>query len=98
MSHAKHISFEEFAADAVSILESVRSEHLSVVVEYASGEKIHIKPYALRSRTRKPHDQDATARTVGKSQRPLAEHTVNTQNISSVGAVYDLDPGSITPG
>ena len=100
MSKVKHISFEEFAANPAAILDSVRADHASVVVEYASGGNVHIKPYAPPSRRRAGNErvQNAAADAAARPRQPRAELAGNPQNISSVGAVYDLDPGSITPG
>ena len=43
MSTIDHISFEELAGNLANILNKVRDEHTTIVVEYASGEKLVIK-------------------------------------------------------
>ena len=44
MSTTNHISFEELAGNFADVLNKVREEHKAVVVEYANGEKVMIKP------------------------------------------------------
>jgi len=99
MSKVKHVSFEELAGNLAEMLTEVRTEHKSIVVEYASGEKLLIKPYSpSRQGGRKKQlegDGLVANNTTGQSNPNRAP---DTPNISSVGAVYDLDPNSITPG
>jgi hypothetical protein len=99
MSRAKHIAFEEFAGNLAQHLSTVRAEKVSLVVEYASGERVLIKPYPPA----RPHAGKAAAPQAKGRRRqsvpdPARELENASENISSVGAVYDLDPGSITPG
>jgi hypothetical protein len=93
------MSFEEFARSLAEHLTKVRTEKVSIVVEYASGESVLIKPYPS---TRQDAGKAAAPQTVDKSRQPLPDRAREventTENISSVGAVYDLDPDSITPG
>jgi len=91
MSTVNRISFEELAENLAGILGKVRDEHTTVVVEYASGEKLIIKPLLPTRPGIDEEEIDATP------QQP-PQRTSNTENISSVGAVFDLDPNSITPG
>ena len=44
MSTTNHISFEELAGNLTDVFNKVRKEHTSVVVEYATGEKVMIQP------------------------------------------------------
>ncbi len=44
MSTTNHISFEELASNVTAVLNKVREERRTVVVEYANGEKLVIKP------------------------------------------------------
>lgn len=99
MSKVKHISFEELAGNLAELLNQVRAEHTSIMVEYASGEKVLIKPYApARRGTRKEQSKGAALVTDDSTLQPLPKRTLDTENVSSVGAMYDLDPNSITPG
>ena len=99
MSKVKHISFEELAGNLAEILNKVRTEHTSVVVEYASGEKLLIKPFSP-SHPAARKDQSKGAAPVADASTP--QHPLNRvldpDNVSSVGAMYELDPNSITPG
>ena len=90
MSTVKHLSFEELADNLAALLNQVRDEHTTLVVEYTGGEKLLIKPLL-------PTRQNACA---DSSDHPLQppNQDPERENISSVGAVYDLDPDSITPG
>lgn len=91
MSRVKRVSFEELAASLAELLDRVRADHASVVVEFPDGENLLIKPYAPTSpRTRKG------AATVATNRKPNRQP--DSTNVSSVGAVYDFDPNSITPG
>lgn len=47
MSTANHISFEEFTGNSADVLNKVREEHKPIVVEYATGEKVLIKPLPM---------------------------------------------------
>jgi hypothetical protein len=65
MRTANHISFEELADNFTTVLNKVREEHKPIVVEYANGEKVIIKPLAAskkRSRyTRGKTEEDYKA-------------------------------------
>jgi hypothetical protein len=95
MSKVKHISSEELAANLADVLNKVRQEHTAVVVEYASGEKVLIKPYAP---ARRSAHKGAMPVADNSTLLPLPSQSPDTENVSSVGAMYDLDPNSITPG
>ena len=94
MSKEKHISFEEFAGNLAELMEKVRAEKSTIVVEYANGEMVLIKPYA---RTR-PTSRKGAAPEADNSQQPAPKQPDNAENKSAMGAVFDIDPGSITPG
>lgn len=99
MSRLKHVAFEDVAGDLAALLESVRAEQTSIVVEYASGEQLLIKPRAAKPRrSRKEQSQEAAPSADPRSRQQPAHQGVATDNISSVGAVYELDPDSVTPG
>ena len=94
MSKEKHISFEEFAGDLTELMNQVRAEKRTIVVEYANGEMVLIKPY---SRTR-PSSRKNAAPEADPSKQPSPTQAGDAENKSAMGAVFDLDPGSITPG
>ena len=95
MSRAKHISFEELAGNLAELLDEVRAGHTSIVLEYASGGKVLIKPYSTTSRG----SRKGTASVTEDGKRPYRQkREIDAKNVSSMGAVYDLDPDSITPG
>jgi hypothetical protein len=99
MSKVKHVSFAEFAGNLAELLDTVRAEGASLVVEYASGENVLIKPYATpRRASSNAQSKGARKSTAQSTRQPLPNQSTDPTNISSVGAVYDLDPGSITPG
>jgi hypothetical protein len=99
MSKVKRVSIEELAGNLADILNEVRTEHRSVVVEYGSGETLLIKPYSpSRHSAPKQHAEGETPARRKSAPRQPASREANTQNVSAVGAVYDLDPQSITPG
>ena len=53
MRTTHHISFEELANNVSDVFNQVRVEHKAVVVEYANGEKVVIKPWpALKQKQR----------------------------------------------
>jgi hypothetical protein len=91
MSTVQQISFEELAGNLAAILNKVLDEHTTVVVEYASGEKLLIKPL---SPTRQDAHEDSTAPT---RQQPL-QQGLDPGEVGSAGAVYELDPNGLTPG
>jgi hypothetical protein len=95
MSKPVHISVEDLTRNLAELLNKVRTEQTSIVVEYANGENVLIKPYSpARRRTRKKQRTGSAP----PSNQPPAKETSDKENVSAVGAVYDLDPGSITPG
>jgi len=62
MSTTNHISFEELAGNLTDVFNKVRKEHTSVVVEYATGEKVMIQPMPApkkRNRKKKASGYDA---------------------------------------
>jgi hypothetical protein len=65
MSTTNHISFEELAGNFADVLNKVRAEHKAVVVEYANGEKVVIKPLPVPKKvsrhTRKKTEEDYNA-------------------------------------
>ena len=65
MSTTNHISFEELADNMTDVFNKVREEHTPIVVEYATGEKLVIKPLSaarpLRRRGRKRTKADIEA-------------------------------------
>ncbi len=65
MSTTNHISFQEFEDNLTDVLNKVREEHKPVVVEYANGEKVVIKPLPtvkkLSHHTRKKTKEDYEA-------------------------------------
>jgi len=71
MSTTQHISFEELAGNLTTILNLVREEHKAVVVEYATGEQVVIKPLppvkklTRRSRKKNKADYDAFYSSAG---------------------------------
>ena len=54
MSTTNHISFEELAGNFADVLNKVREEHKAVVVEYANGEKVMIKPLPMSKKRSRP--------------------------------------------
>ncbi len=108
MSSTQHISYEQFAEKFAEFLDTVRAEQTPIVVEYASGEKLLIKPYAPAEPAEDPRAAaapvtDERARQQPPQEQPpqdqgLATDNISTDNISSVGAMYDIDPNSVTPG
>jgi hypothetical protein len=100
MSKVHYISFEELAGNFADILNKVRDDHTTVIVGYASGEKLLIKRFSP-SQPSAPKEQIKGAAPVANNstlQQPPQDQGRDTDNISSVGAVYDIDPDSITPG
>jgi hypothetical protein len=99
MSRVKHISFEQLAGNLAEILNNVRAERASIVVEYDNGDHVLIKPYSPSHRGARAEQRKGVAPDEDDSplQHP-PDHALDSENISSMGAVYDLDPGSITPG
>ena len=65
MSTIQHISFEELADNLTTVLNLVREKHKAVVVEYANGEQVVIKPLPMAKksgrRTRKKTQADYDA-------------------------------------
>ena len=99
MSKVKYLSFEELAGNLAEPLNKVRTEQASIVVEYPSGEKVLIKPYSPAGQDNRGAQREESAPSADdRKAQPQAQPTIDPDNISSVGAVYDLDPGSITPG
>lgn len=99
MSKAKHISFEELVENFADLLDNVRTEHASIVVEYPTGEKLLIRSYAPSRRgPRKDQSMEARPAGVGSTRQSAQNLPSDRENVSSVGAVFELDPGSITPG
>jgi hypothetical protein len=99
MSRVKHVSFEELAGNLDELLSKVRSDHTSIVVEYGSGVNVLIKPYApARQGMRKERKIVVTPVADSGRGRNPSKQPLDGENISSVGAVYDLDPDSITTG
>jgi hypothetical protein len=108
MRNVMHISFEEFAGNLTELLDKVRSDETSIVVEYGSGENVVIKRSA---RTQQGgHKKQGVHKKQGGRKKQSANEaqgnlnqqppppTLDRENVSSVGAVYDIDPNSITPG
>jgi hypothetical protein len=91
MSTVYQISFEELAGNLAAILNKVRDEHTTVVVEYASGEKLLIKPLA-------PTRQDGPEDPIDPAQQQPPKPVPDTGEVGSAGAVYELDPNGLTPG
>ena len=91
MSTVNHISFEELAGNLAEILNKVRDEHTPIVVEYASGEKLIIKPL---SPTRLDTHKDQSDITLQQPQKWVSD----TGEVGSAGAAYELDRNSLTPG
>jgi hypothetical protein len=91
MSTVYQISFEELAGNFAAILNKVRDEHTTIVVEYASGEKLLIKPLA-------PPRQDAHEDPTDPTQQQPPRQVLDTGEVGSAGAVYELDPNGLTPG
>lgn len=70
MSISTHISFDELTSNVTAVLNQVRKEHKAVIVEYASGEKLVIKPLTTkksvrRQRKRSKADIDAFRAAAG---------------------------------
>jgi hypothetical protein len=118
MRTTQHLSLEELTGNLVEVLNQVRKEHTTVVVEYASGEKLIIQslPPTKKKprRSRKPTKPDQEAGK-GHPSLPSArlgaredqiDHTLehppkrelNAGVASLTGAVFDLDPHSVSPG
>ena len=97
MSKARHLSFEELAENLADFLDNVRTEHGTIVVEYPTGEKLLIKPY-IPSRRGSRKRNDALPDAGGSTRQAAQNLPSDRENVSSVGAVFDMDPGSITPG
>ncbi len=95
MSKARHISFEELAGNLVELLNEVRGQHTTLVVEYPNGGNVQIKPHAT---TRRSARQDTAAVATERKRQPRASGTRSARTLSTMGAVHDLDPNSITPG
>ena len=91
MSTVNHISFEELAGNLADILNKVRDEHATIVVEYASGEKLVIKPHS-------PTRLDAPEDQIDHTQQQPPKGVPDTGEVGSAGAAYALDPNSLTPG
>ena len=90
MPNVRHLSFEELADNLTELLDYVRTEHITLVVEYANGEKLMIKPLSPpRQHAREDSADDRSQRQNQDTQR---------ENSNSMGALYDIDPDSITPG
>ncbi|RIK49512.1 MAG: hypothetical protein DCC57_12695 [Chloroflexi bacterium] len=103
MSTARHLSLEQFAANAADLLESVRAQGTPIVVDFASGESLLITllPPSQAAGERAAGGRAADKRTPQEQpsqQPPAQELELDTGNISSVGAMYDIDPNSVTPG
>jgi hypothetical protein len=100
MSKVKHISFEELAGNLAEILNTVRAEHTSVVVEYASGEKLLIKPFSPSHLKARKDQSEGAAPVADEStlQQQPSNQVLDPDNVSAVGAMYEIDPNSITPG
>jgi hypothetical protein len=97
MSKVKHISVEELAGNLADILDNVRAEHTSVVVEYANGEKVLIKPFSPPNQElRKEAVEDAGTLPNTPNHKPDSED--KSSNMGSMEAVFEIDPDSITPG
>jgi hypothetical protein len=81
MSRVKHVSVEEFAEHLTEILHKVRTQQIAVVVEYATGEKLLLKPFSplrrrarkaeARGRARSPTRSSASPPTRSARSRPL---------------------------
>src|SRR5215212_4191854 len=54
MRTTNHILYEEFAGNLADVLNQVREEHKAVVVEYANGEKVMIKPLSAPKKHPRP--------------------------------------------
>ncbi len=71
MSTTQHISFEELAGNLTEVLNLVREAHKAVVVEYANGEQVLIKPVSTvkkvsrRPRKKTKADYDAFYSSAG---------------------------------
>jgi hypothetical protein len=97
MSAVTHISFEELAGNLADLLTKVREEHTTLVVEYATGENVLIKPFSP-PRLSTPKESEDVTPVAERTPQPQANQLPDKENISSTGAVYDLDPDSLTPG
>jgi len=91
MSTVKHISFEALAGNLTEFLDKVRTEHTTLVVEYASGEQLLIKPHS-------PPRQNAREDQSDHMLLPPSDQIPDPREVGSAGAVYELDPNGLTPG
>ena len=91
MSTVNHISFEELAGNLADILNKVRDEHTPIVVEYANGENVIIKPLS-------PTRPDTDVAQIDSTQQQPPKQVSDTSEVGSTGAVYELDPNGVTPG
>lgn len=99
MSDVTNISFEELAGNLADLLTKVREEHTTIVVEYASGENVLIKPFSpSRQDAQKGVSEDVTPVADDRTREQPPNQLPDKENISSTGAVYELDPNSLTPG
>lgn len=53
MNILTHISFDELTSNVAAVLNQVRKEHKAVVIEYATGEKLVIKPLTTKKSVRR---------------------------------------------
>jgi hypothetical protein len=97
MGRVKQISFEEFAAHLAEIMNQVRTEHTSVQVVFAGGEKVMIKPASPAPRGPRKAQHKAAAPLADERPPQPPPHQA-PEDASATGAMYELDPKSITPG
>lgn len=95
MGKVKQISFEEFADHLAEIMDQVRTERTSVQVVFASGEKVLIKPASPAPQGAGKAQHKAAAPI---DERPPQPPDQAPEDASATGAMYELDPKSITPG
>jgi hypothetical protein len=95
MRTTTHISFEELADNLAHILNTVRDEHTTIVVEYASGEKLVIQPLpptkknTRRSRKKTKAEQGAVRAAAGSGQREEAGKVRPPMPFDHIGARED---------
>ena len=61
MNTTNHISFEELADNMTDVFNKVREEHTPIVVEYATGEQVVIKPLRTALKTDRRHRKRTNA-------------------------------------
>lgn len=84
MSTTNYISFEELAGNLADVLNKVREEHTSVVVEYATGEKVVIQPLPA------PKKRNRRQKTYGYNA-----NKVKAAILKSAGSWRDVDADAL---